>query len=70
MSKTSDRGFDCVQVMRRIREELSEEVNRLPSSKDRIQWIQSFQHSDPLLRRLQREAAQHAHPAVGGRKRA
>lgn len=70
MSKTSDKGFDCVQLMRRVREELSEEINRFPTSEDRIQWIQSFQHSDPLLRRLQTEAAQHTHPAAGGRRRA
>lgn len=70
MSKTSEKSFDCVQVMRRIRAELSEELNQLPTFEDRIHWLQSFQHSDPLLQRLQREAAQQTHAADGGRKRA
>jgi len=67
MSEASDKGCDCVQVMRRIREELSEEMNRLPTSEDRIRWIQSFQHSNPLLRRLQTAVVQQSHAPVGGR---
>ncbi len=70
MTERSDKSFDCVAMMRRIRDELSEEIGRLTSFEEKIAWLRSFQHTDPVLQRLQSLAAQQAHAAEDGRKRA
>ena len=45
------RGFDCVKTTRQIRDRLSIELAGM-SPEDRIQWLNSRDFSDPLLRRL------------------
>ena len=44
-------GFDCVKTTREIRDRLSVELAGM-SAEDRVQWLNSRDFSDPLLRRL------------------
>ena len=44
-------GFDCVKTTREIRDRLSVELAGM-SREDRVQWLNSRDFSDPLLRRL------------------
>lgn len=68
MSETSEKSFDCVAMMRRIRDDLSQEMSHLTTFEDKVAWLRSFEHTDPLLRRLQASAAQQAPAVDGGRK--
>ena len=45
------KGFDCVKTTREIRDRLSVELAGM-SPEDRVQWLNSRDFSDPLLRRL------------------
>ena len=45
------KGFDCVKTTREIRDRLNVELARM-SPEDRVQWLNSRDFSDPLLRRL------------------
>ena len=45
------KGFDCVKTTREIRDRLSAELDGM-SPEDRIQWLNSMDVADPLLRRL------------------
>ena len=44
-------GFDCVKTTREIRDRLGVELAGM-SPEDRVQWLNSRDFSDPLLRRL------------------
>lgn len=70
MSERSQKTFDCVEMMRKIRDDLSEQLAHLETFEDRLKWLRTFQHTDPLLQKLQRLAAEQAHAADGGRKTA
>jgi hypothetical protein len=62
MSKPAPKPFDCVQSMRRIRDELSAEIADM--SYDQLaQWLRSHRYTDPFLRRLAEKAAQQADTA-------
>lgn len=58
MSEAAGKSFDCVEVMRRIRTELAEEMRCATTFEERLRWLRSIQYSDPLLQRLQQEALQ------------
>ena len=45
------KGFDCVKTTREIRDRLNVELARM-SPEDRVQWLNSRDFSDPLLRHL------------------
>ena len=45
------KGFDCVKTTREIRDRLGVELAGM-SPEDRVQWLNSRDFSDPLLRRL------------------
>ena len=44
-------GFDCVKTTREIRDRLGVELAGM-SPEDRVQWLNTRDFSDPLLRRL------------------
>ena len=44
-------GFDCVRTTREIRDRLGVELAGM-SPEDRVQWLNTRDFSDPLLRRL------------------
>ena len=44
-------GFDCVKTTREIRDRVSVELAGM-SPEDRVQWLNSRDFSDPLLRRI------------------
>lgn len=69
MSEAPCKSFDCVETMRRIRTQLAEEMSHATTFDERLQWLRSVQYSDPLLQRLQHEAAQQPLAPAGGRKR-
>lgn len=66
MNEKSDKTVDCVAMMRRIRDELSQQLNQLATYEERIAWLRAFKHSDPALENLQEWAAQQAHAADEG----
>ena len=45
------KGFDCVKTTREIRDRLGVELAGM-SPEDRVQWLNTRDFSDPLLRRL------------------
>ena len=51
MTTREKKEFDCVKTTREIRDRLSVELAGM-SLEDRIQWLNSRDFSDPLLRRL------------------
>ena len=51
MNTRTKKAFDCVKTTREIRDRLSAELVGM-SPEDRVQWLNSRDFSDPLLRRL------------------
>ena len=51
MTTREKKAFDCVKTTREIRDRLSVELAGM-SPEDRVQWLNSRDFSDPLLRRL------------------
>ncbi len=70
MSESAKKTFDCVEMMRKIRDDLSEQLAHLETFEDRLKWLRTFQHTDPLLQMVQRMAAEQTHAADGRRKTA
>jgi hypothetical protein len=68
MSKSSSKGFDCVQSMRQIRDKLSAEIAEM-SYDELAQWLRAHKYSDPFLQRLAEKAAQQAEVAGPSRSR-
>lgn len=66
MSEGTSKAFDCVKMMRDIRDKLSEEIG--DKSYDQLRnWLRTHRYSDPFLQRLAERAAQQAHAADEGR---
>jgi hypothetical protein len=57
MNRRTDKTFDCVQSMRRIRDELSAEIADM-SYDELAQWLRSHRYADPFLQRLAERASQ------------
>lgn len=51
MSKANSKTFDCVENMRKTRDEISKEIGTLDHD-GLIRWLRSYTYSDPYLRRL------------------
>jgi hypothetical protein len=51
MTTREKKEFDCVKSTREIRDRLSVELAGM-SPEDRVQWLNSRDYSDPLLRHL------------------
>ena len=58
MGKQGKKRFDCVEMVRGIRDRISEELRGL-SIGEQIMWLSSAKLSDPGLERLRKKAAQH-----------
>ena len=50
--------FDAVEMMRRIRDELSAKIERM-TLEEELEWLASQDLKDPFLERLRQKAAQH-----------
>ena len=59
MASTATKTFDCVETMRRARQELGEKIAGM-SHAELVRWLRSREYSDPSLRRLAERAAQQA----------
>ena len=57
MNKNRVKTFDCVELMRNIRDRISAEIRGLTPEKE-IAWLRSWKPTDPLLHRLHKKAAQ------------
>ena len=57
MNRRTDKTFDCVQSMRRIRDEISAEIADM-SYDELAQWLRSHRYADPFLQRLADRASQ------------
>ena len=70
MTTREKKEFDCVKTTREIRDRLSVELAGM-SPEDRVQWFNSRDFSDPLLRRLvnrvRPQEVETASPLRGGR---
>ncbi|MBD3335306.1 MAG: hypothetical protein GF355_07290 [Candidatus Eisenbacteria bacterium] len=66
MSESTSESFDCVQMMRRIRERLDSEIGQMEYDELR-RWLRSHRYSDRFLQRQAERAAQQAHAADEGR---
>lgn len=68
MSSPSSKTFDCVQSMRRIRDEISAEIADMTYD-ELARWLRTRQYSDPFLQQLAEKAARQAdaadRPAAG-----
>ena len=68
MSEPSRKRFDCVESMRKTRDSLSAEIERM-SYDDLVKWLRVHRYTDPLLQSLAEKAAQQAdaadRPAAG-----
>ena len=51
MHKSAHKSFDCVENMREIRAEISEEIAGMDHAELR-QWFRAHRYSDPVLQRL------------------
>lgn len=49
------KGFDAVEMMRAIRDKISEQIAGM-SLEQELQWLASQKVEDPFLRRLQQKA--------------
>jgi hypothetical protein len=58
MSST-EKKFDAVSMMRRIRDELSAQIQGM-TLEEELKWLASQELKDPFLRRLRDKAAQQA----------
>jgi hypothetical protein len=58
MSKEK-KNFDAVEMMRKIRDKISAEIEGM-TLEEELEWLATQELEDPLLKRLQRRAAQHA----------
>lgn len=58
MNKNGKKSFDCVEMVRGIRDRISGEMQTL-TAEEQIAWIRSTKLSDPRLERLRKKAAQH-----------
>lgn len=56
MSEPTPKTLDCVQNMRRTRDELSAEIAHM-SYEELVEWLRGHRYSDPLLQRLAERAA-------------
>lgn len=62
MSDNASKIFDCVEAMRKTRDELSTEIEGM-SYDELVQWFRSRRYTDPILQRLAENAAQQADAA-------
>jgi hypothetical protein len=58
MSERQDKQFDCVDAIRDMRTQLSEEMSHATTFEERLAWLRAIQYSDPFLQHLQHEATQ------------
>ena len=58
MNQNRRKPFDCVQMMRDIRDRISHEIGGL-TAEEQLAWLRTAKLSDPLLRRPRKKAAQH-----------
>jgi hypothetical protein len=66
MTEPTPKPFDCVRMMREIRDGLSQEIAD-KSYDELVSWLRAQRYSDPYLQRLADRAAQQAHAADEGR---
>ena len=59
MIEPTPKTFDCVQSMRRIRDQLSGEIATLTYD-ELVKWFRAHDYADPILRRLSEKAARQA----------
>ena len=57
MNQNRQKPFDCVQMMRDIRDRISNEIRGL-TAEEQLAWLSTAKLSDPLLRRLRKKAPQ------------
>ena len=57
MSVPTSEGFDCVNMMRDIRDKLGAEIRDMSHEQLR-EWLHGHRYSDPFLQRLAERAAQ------------
>jgi N-acetylglucosamine kinase-like BadF-type ATPase len=51
MSEQSSKSFDCVEMMREIRDQISREIEHMDH--DQLQaWLRSREYTDPTLKRF------------------
>lgn len=55
----TDKKFDAVAMMRKIRDELSAQISGM-TLEEELKWLASQEIKDPFLRRLRDKAAQQA----------
>jgi hypothetical protein len=55
----TEKKFDAVAMMRRIRDDLSAQINGM-TLEEELKWLASQEIKDPFLRRLRDKAAQQA----------
>ena len=58
MNRNGKKSFDCVEMVRGIRDRISEEMRTL-TAEEQISWVRSTKLSDPGLERLRKKAAHH-----------
>ncbi len=51
MTTKAEKDYDCVASVREIRDRLSAKMARM-SPEERVDWLNTREFSDPLLRRL------------------
>ena len=51
MTTKTKKDYDCVASVREIRDRLSAKMARM-SPEERVEWLNSREFSDPILRRL------------------
>jgi N-acetylglucosamine kinase-like BadF-type ATPase len=51
MTEQESKSFDCVQTMRQIRDQISQEIEHMDHQAI-VHWLRSRPYSDPLLKRL------------------
>jgi hypothetical protein len=57
--RSREKKFDAVAMMRKIRDELSAQINGM-TLEEELRWLASQELKDPFLRRLRDKAAQQA----------
>jgi len=58
VNKNGKKSFDCVEMVRGIRDLISEEMRTL-TAEEQIAWVRSTKLLDPRLERLRKKADQH-----------